>query len=152
LDRAFKQYPETSKCCDRVELSEGETMIDNTPFLKLDQPCEEAVEWVSERVGYAGLSVMRTFDLQVARHAQTVCPCPHHGTDQCDCQMVVLLVYQYNQRPLTMIAHGHSGQTWFSMVDTPQQRADPHLEAVIRQLLSAPNLPPINLINHAHAV
>jgi hypothetical protein len=122
-------------------------MNDNTPFLMLDQPCDKAVEWVLERVSYAGLSVLRTFDLREARPTQAICLCPHHANDQCDCQMVVLLVYHYGHRPLTMIAHGYSSQTWFSMVDTPQQRADPHLEAIIRRLVQPPILTAINL-NH----
>ena len=127
-------------------------MSENTPFLKLEQPCDVAVDWLAAQVSRAGLSVMRTFDLQVARHAQAVCPCPHHGTDQCDCQMVVLLVYQVGQQPITLMAHGYSRQTWFSVVDTPQQRADPCLEAMIRQLVERPVLHPINLDNKAHAV
>ena len=127
-------------------------MIDKTQFLKLEMPCEEAVEWVLERISYAGLTVRRTFDLKAARNAGWLCPCPHHGTEQCDCQMVVLLVYQRKQRPLTIVAHGYDGQTWFSMVDTPEQRADPRLEAVIRRLLIYPFPPPINLFHRANPV
>jgi hypothetical protein len=127
-------------------------MSNNSHFLMLEQPCDEAVDWVSKKMNQAGLSVICTFDLQVARRAQTMCPCPHHGTDSCDCQMVVLLVYQDNRQPLTIIAHGYSGQTWFSVVDTPQQRADPHLEATIRRLLASPFLHPNHLINSTHVV
>ena len=127
-------------------------MSDNNPFFKLDQPCDEAVDWLAEHVSRAGLSIMRTFDLQVARHAHALCPCPHHGTDQCDCQMLVLLVYQVDQTPITIIAHGYNGQTWFSIVDTPQQRADTRLEATIRRLVARPLLHPTNLENKAHAV
>lgn len=106
-------------------------MSDALSPLVLDLPCEQAVRWLTQRVGQAGLSVVRTFDLQVARQAQTACPCPQHGTEQCDCQMVVLLVYQQHHRPVTLIAHGNGGRTWFSVVDTPQQRADPELESAI---------------------
>ena len=74
-------------------LSNGMVMNDHSAFIMLAQPCDDAVEWLSRMVSQAGLSVLRTFDLQTARQAQAVCPCPHHGTDQCDCQMVVLLVY-----------------------------------------------------------
>ncbi len=112
-------------------------MSDSGLFLKLDQPCEQAVAWLKEQVCMAGLSVMRTFDLQVARQAQSQCACPHHGTDQCDCQMVVLLVYQGDRQPVTLVVHGYNGQTEISVVDTPQQRADPALEAHIRQSLVA---------------
>ncbi len=111
-------------------------MSDNTALTLLDQPCDEAVGWVTEQARRAGLSVMRTFDLQIARQTHTSCPCPHHGTDQCDCQMVILLVYQDHRQPLAMIAHGYEGQTWFSVVDTPQQRADPQLVAAMRRLVT----------------
>ena len=68
-------------------------MSDSYPFLFLEQPCDDAIDWVIHQVSGVGLQVMRTFDLQAARHDPADCPCPHHGTEQCDCQMVVLLVY-----------------------------------------------------------
>ena len=110
-------------------------MSDSSPFLILEQPCGDAIDWVARQIDRAGLRVVRTFDLQVARQTQTSCPCPHHGTEQCDCQMVILLVYARECQPISIIAHGYNGQTWFSVVDTPQQHADPRLEAVIRLAL-----------------
>lgn len=118
-------------------------MNENSPFLILEEACEEAIDWVTRRIGFAGLQVVRTFDLHTARHhadaALENCPCPYHGTDQCDCQMVVLLVYGRDRQPVSLVAHGHHGQTWFSVVDTPQQRADPHVEATIRRALAPIN-------------
>ena len=116
-------------------------MSGNTSILKLQLPCDDAVSWVVEKIRQVGLSVIRTFDLQAARHAQMACPCPHHGTDMCDCQMVVLLVYGGGGEPVTLIAHGYNNQTWISVVDTPQQRADPRLEAAIRNVVGQPFLP-----------
>ena len=114
-------------------------MNTNTPFLILEQPCDEAVSWVTNQMGSAGLQVVRTFDLHDARSqpdaARAHCPCPHHGTEQCDCQMVILLVYGRSHQPVSLVAHAHNGQTWFSVVDTPQQRADPHIVAAIRLVL-----------------
>ena len=110
-------------------------MSDNFPFLTLELPCDEAINWVVEQIESAGLKVICTFDLRVARHAHVSCPCPHHGTDQCNCQMVVLLVYGSARQPVSIIAHNHDERTWFSLVDTPQQRADHHVEAAIRQAL-----------------
>jgi hypothetical protein len=49
--------------------------------------------------------------------------------------MVVLLVYGSECQPVSIVAHGYNGQTWFSVVDTPQQRADPRVEAAIRLAL-----------------
>jgi hypothetical protein len=85
------------------------------------------------------LQVLRTFDLQLARLAHTEYPCPLHGTQQCDCQMVVLLVYAEQYQPVSLVAHGYDGKTWLSLVDTPQQQADPRLEeAIIRAVRGSP--------------
>jgi hypothetical protein len=119
-------------------------MSDNFPFLILEQPCDDAIDWVAQQMISVGLRVVRTFDLHVARHTQASCPCPHHGTEQCDCQMVVLLVYGGERQPISIVAHGYNGQTWFSVVDTPQQQADPRLEAAIRLAL-APHISMISL-------
>jgi len=120
-------------------------MSESTPFLVLEQPCDSAIDWVTREISGIGLQIVRTFDLHVARLAHGDCPCPHHGTDQCDCQMVVLLVYgnggytSSKNQPVSLVAHGHNGQTSFSVVDNPQQRADPHIETAIRQALTPRN-------------
>ena len=130
-------------------------MSNTSPFLILDQPCDDAIKWVSGRIAGAGLEIVRTFDLHEARSKQSdvhaSCPCPHHGTDQCDCQMVVLLVYASDRQPISMVAHGYNGQTRFSVVDTPQQRADPRLEAAIRRALTPSSFFPAGLENLPHA-
>lgn len=105
------------------------------PILIVDQACGDAIDWVVQELTIIGLQTLRTFDFQAARDANTGCPCPHHGTDPCDCQMVVLLVYKGNRHPVSLVAHGHNERTWLYMVDTPQQRADPYLEATIQQAL-----------------
>lgn len=120
-------------------------------FLFLEQPCDAAVAWVVHQVNGAGLQVLRTFDLQMARLAHTECPCTHHDTDQCDCQMVVLLIYGGNVQPISLVAHSHDGKTWFSLVDTPQQRADSGLEMTIRQALTLENTLSLNQESWSHA-
>jgi hypothetical protein len=110
-------------------------MSDSYPFLILEQSCDEAVAWVTDQVSGVGLQVLRTFDLQDTRHDPAECPCPHHGTEQCDCKMVVLLVYGIDYQPVSLVAHSHDGRTWISLIDTPQQRANPNLERAIRQAL-----------------
>lgn len=125
-------------------------MIDAYPFLILEQPCNEAIAWITRQVSAVGLRVMRTFDLQAARHDPADCPCPHHGTDRCDCQMVVLLVYADNYGPISLIAHSHDGRTWFSLVNTPQQRADPHLEVTIRMALEFQSTPSMDQNHQPH--
>ncbi|MGC8857188.1 MAG: hypothetical protein ACP5QU_10380 [Anaerolineae bacterium] len=96
-------------------------------WLSLNCPCDSALRWTKEHLTQAGLRTVQTFDLQSARHASGDCPCPHHGTAECDCQMVVLLVYGGTDdvsTPLTLVLHGSDGQTRFSIADDPARQAD----------------------------
>lgn len=84
----------------------------------LAKDCREAAEQLSRELAGAGLRVTRSFDLQSARQAlrdPEGCPCPHHGTTDCTCQYVVLLVSLGTESPLTLVAHGHDGATHLSM-------------------------------------
>jgi hypothetical protein len=95
-------------------------------FLPFD--CNRSVEFLKDRLAALGLLVIRSFDLQAARSVQeNRCVCPHHGTNSCTCQWVVLLVYGNCPEPLTLILDGQEGRTWLNVVDQPGQRADPHL-------------------------
>ncbi|MDK0575351.1 hypothetical protein P6P35_16025, partial [Clostridium perfringens] len=73
----------------------------------------------------AGLSAVQTFNLNAARLGLHNCCCPNHGTEACDCQMIVLLVYGEVHEPATLILHGNNGQTWISIADSASQRGDP---------------------------
>ncbi len=108
-------------------------MNDNSPFLQLPWVCDQAVRWLEAHLVEAGMRVIRSFDLRSARVAEAGCPCPYHGTAQCDCQMVVLLVYLGNRGPVSIIAHGQGQQTWLVVVDTAEQPADPFLVAALNQ-------------------
>ena len=110
------------------------------PFFEIHQAVDEAVSLLIQRLQNHGLLVLRTFDLQAARKAHGDCPCPHHGTDRCDCQIVVLLVYDGVRNPATLVVHGADGKVWFSLVDSPEQRAEIHLEEVILQAINPQNL------------
>lgn len=89
----------------------------NRPILYLQQPWDYAVPYFVERIQQSGLQVIRTFDLHETRVTEKTCTCPNHGTEKCDCQMVVLLVYGKESQPASLVAHGHNGQTWFSLVE-----------------------------------
>lgn len=109
-----------------------------SPFLSVNQPCDEALQWTKEKLSRAGMHAVQTFDLHTARAGLRNCPCPNHGTEDCDCQMVILLVYGSAEAPATLVFHGNDGQTWLSIVDEPRQRADSKLLAEIRQALESP--------------
>jgi hypothetical protein len=104
-------------------------------FLSINRPCDDALDWLSQSLSRKGLRVLRTFDLHDARGGLDNCPCPHHGTNQCDCQMVVLLVYGNAEEPATLILHGNDGQAWLSIVNNPLQHAAPSIQSSIEQAL-----------------
>jgi nitrous oxide reductase accessory protein NosL len=91
-------------------------------LMPLGLDCEIAVEAATSRLGRLGLRVLRSFDLSTAACVSDPdMPCPHHGTSPCDCQLVVLLVYGEGGPPVSVVAHGHDQQTWFSVVEEPGQ-------------------------------
>jgi hypothetical protein len=94
--------------------------------------------WIVQKLHGLGLQTTVTFDLQVARHGHVDCSCPHHGTDQCDCQMVVILVYGASSRPASLVVHSHHGKTQFSLVDLPQQSVNVELEESLLDTLLLP--------------
>jgi hypothetical protein len=108
-----------------------------SPFLSIPSSCEAALQLTREQLSQAGLRLVQTFDLHTARLGLHDCPCPSHGTRQCDCQLIVLLVYGEAAEPATLILHGNDGQTWVSMIDSPWQRTDKELIACIRQALES---------------
>ena len=110
------------------------------PFLTLEQTCEQTDRWVREKLTYAGLRVVPTFDLQIARLAHPECECPNHGTEQCSCQMVILLVYGKQEDPATLVIHGQDGKTWISMATPMGTRSGQSLESSVRHMLV--HLPP----------
>jgi hypothetical protein len=108
-----------------------------SPFLSVNKSCDETLQWTKMQLSQADLRAVQTFDLHAARSGTHDCPCPHHGTEECDCQMVVLLVYGKVTEPATLILHGNDGLTWMSIVNDPQQRVDAKTMTLIQQALDA---------------
>src|SRR5688572_17889577 len=106
-----------------------------SPFLSIDCPCNEALPGVSKHLKEAGLRTVQTFDLHSAMAGTHGCSCPNHGTEECDCQMVVLLVYGTAAEPVTLLLHGNSKQTWISLADTILQNSNPQLQITIQKAL-----------------
>jgi len=109
--------------------------MSNSPTLSIDSPCDEALQLTKKHLTEAGLRPVQTFDLQRARLIQHGCTCPNHGTADCDCQMIVLLVYGDVAEPATLILHGNDGKTRVSVTDDPLHHSDQELLARIRQVL-----------------
>ena len=81
----------------------------------------EAITLLSDRLDKLGLKTERSFDLRLQQDENITCSCPHHGTIQCDCQIVVLLVYGISDGPDTIVAHSRDGKTVFSLETRPEK-------------------------------
>ena len=106
-----------------------------SPFLSVNQACDLALNWTKEQLSQAGLRPVQTFDLLAARAGLHDCPCPNHGTNACDCQMVVVLVYGKAEAPITLILHGNAVHTWLSIADGGPQKPDSTLSTEVKQAL-----------------
>jgi hypothetical protein len=120
----------------------------NNYQMTINLESEIAVEMLVDRLADDGLQVIRSFDLNAARSAHVDCTCPHHGNERCDCQMVVLLVYEGQEQPLTLVAHGKDGKTHFAIVDTTEQQIHQgHLNSAVLQALALVGLARIRQIH-----
>ncbi len=107
-----------------------------SPFFSADRPYDKVLPWLMQQLNRAGLHVMQTFDLRLTSLLKLGdCPCPHHGTDQCDCQLVVLLVYGSESQPVSLVVHGKGGQTWLSLINHPGQLAGKRTVTAIQHAL-----------------
>jgi hypothetical protein len=111
------------------------TMTTLSPFSSINCGCDQALHKTKAGLAQAGLSTMPTFNLYTARLGFHNCCCPNHGTEACDCQMIVLLVYGEAPEPATLVLHGNNGQTWISIADSALQRPDAKLVSRIRRVL-----------------
>lgn len=105
------------------------------PFLTLDQTCVQVQMWVDQQLTGTGFRVVQTFDLQVARMGHPSCTCPNHGTDACNCQMLVLLIYPQNGEPATLIIHGQEDKSWLSITIPESGRSNQRFGVTIQKVL-----------------
>lgn len=124
-------------------------MFQETPLVTLQTDWDKALSHATRILEEKGLQVLRSFDLQVARSVHADCSCPHHGTEQCDCRMVVLLVYVQGKPPVTLVVHGHDGQVSFVLLDSPQQGSDQQVAMSVRKQLAPEDF--ANLFDEAWA-
>lgn len=120
-------------------------MAQTYSLLTLKSNGQMAIEKLTDCLEQAGLLVIRSFDLKTVRSVQLGCSCPHHGTDQCDCQMVVLLVYDQTTTPVTLIFHGHDGRSQLTLVNTSEPRPS---DGLIYKIMAAIPLSSLKLTEH----
>jgi hypothetical protein len=114
----------------------------------LEHEAEETTRAITAALARRGLSAVRSFDLRSALAQHTNCDCPHHGTADCGCQFVVLLVYQQQQSqsradghaepPVVLTCHCQDSRTEVQVVQDANAAPDPELaEQVSLALLAA---------------
>jgi hypothetical protein len=82
----------------------------------------------------SGLQVTNSFDLQTARATlvdPSCCPCPYHGTPDCTCQYVVLLVSLGDAPPISVVIHGYDNSTFISLIHSETEARDEELAELI---------------------
>jgi len=114
-----------------------------THFVTIEKPGEEAIYLTTGLLENAGMRVIRTFDLRGARLSHPDCPCPHHGTEACDCQISVLLIYHNGQPPASLLIHSFQETTWLYLVNTPEQPVNQSLDLLIREILALQDRSPV---------
>ena len=106
-------------------------------WILLEGDGEPAAQAAAEGMTRHGLQVVRSFDLRTTRgpHGeQTACACPYHGTAECTCQYVVLLVYGETGAPATVLIHGRDSETRLKIVSDASQQPEASL---VEQIMAA---------------
>lgn len=104
-------------------------------ILTLNQSADAATTWTTNRLREHGFEIKQTFNLKTAQVLQDECSCPHHGSKDCTCQMVILLAYtQSEQQPVTIVIHGRDGKTCLSLADSGSKAIN---ENIIHVLMPA---------------
>ena len=109
-----------------------------TDDLTFNSTGEAAARTATAALTRRGLHVVRSFDLRSALTPHVNCDCPHHGTAQCTCQFVVLLIYGEAAAPLVLTLHSHDERTSAQIVRDAANAPDPYLaEQVMAALMEA---------------
>jgi len=101
---------------------------------------------VSNLLENEGLRVITSFDSQTTRMDQTSVFCPHHGTAVCNCHIIIMLVYETDGYPATLIIYGQDDEYWISLSFSPGLRPSASLQNHINtalkqsQFYASPNL------------
>ncbi len=96
---------------------------------------ETAAQVAVQALERRGFRVVRSFDLRSALSTHTDCDCPHHGTDQCTCQFVVLLVYSQAGAPVVVTAHSRDSQAEVQVVRDANTHPDAQLAEQVMTML-----------------
>ncbi|MBC8509668.1 MAG: hypothetical protein H8D34_32880 [Chloroflexi bacterium] len=114
-------------------------MFQTTRIVNLAKDCETVIAQIGRHLGAIGMRIERSFDLQSACASNPDLTCPHHRDVPCDCQLVVLLVYDENGTPSSLVVRSHMGQTEINLVDSPNPKLGQELADLIHRILVPEN-------------
>jgi hypothetical protein len=115
-------------------------MIHTSHLLTIRANSQAVVGVVADALRQAGLQVVQSFDLQVAKAGHSHCTCPHHGSELCDCQMIMLLVYDSEIEPVTLVAHGKDGNTHLGLIDNHSSEHSTYLANLLLKTFDSKKL------------
>lgn len=110
-------------------------MKSTSSLLNLPHDCETAMALVATLLRGDGLRLKRIFDLHSACASPSDPTCPHHGNPFCDCQLIVLWVYDRELPPVALIGHGSNGETEVCLDTLTEKQPSLELPGRIRQAL-----------------
>lgn len=108
-------------------------------LLMIALSCDETVAALTQTLHDVGLQTMISFDSRTVRMEKTVVvpPCPHHADRTCDCHTIILLVYDGQGQPITLLTHSQDGQAWVTLVRKTGQRQLDLEEKIIHAVTAA---------------
>lgn len=105
------------------------------PLVVLENDNNNPIQQIQDSLTDAGLRVLTSFDSRHMRAEATAIPCPHHGTAECSCRIVVILVYGLEDSPATLLVHGQDHGIMVSLTYPPGLRPSSLFLSQITQIL-----------------
>jgi hypothetical protein len=112
------------------------TMYHTSHILSTHADSQLFVDLLVEGLTGAGLPVVQSFDFQLGKSLHSQCTCPHHGSQLCDCQMVMLLIYDLESQPVTLVVHGQDGKVHLGLVRNQERQSEEGIRNLVRSILS----------------
>ncbi len=105
-------------------------------ILTIEAPADAIVTILMDAFRALGLRVNRSFDLQSAC-APHHSPCPHHGTIPCSCQLVVLMLYDWEGKQYGLTIHGSEGQSEVAIIKAGQEWSKRIIDTIVHAIATA---------------
>ncbi len=101
---------------------------------KLNTDWQTAKPKITESLRVAGFRTIQTFGYRFADLVPGL-DCPHHEAEDCDCEIIVLLLHSKEFSSVSILGHCQNGRIEFSLTDCPNATAIS--EVIARAFLNA---------------